>query len=358
MSYASKLTTFGASALLATAVAVASAPAQAERINSAQLISRSLDAFLNCASWDLTGGCVWYRWKCGWTGCRLKLTTTLKVEHYVPDVTFQTYKNAQETPWKETGAILAGAQAEYDGSIISTILSAMGSGVDELGGGGGTESKAASHSNMTFNLVDAFGNPANSVLGQFASFSPIGGVCKSRLSAYYPYYISNLDTVAWRFGVPEMIYLESLNPFGSLLGTQDFNYGGFYPRVGHSTNHDELKESALTTFRAAHFVSRRSQAHIYTTISSEDNVNRRKKEGYHGLKTGDQGAISLTAGKWQQVSPAAETSCNYMPLPISSINPTDGKSNYRSDDGHYVWNLWRRYECCKKPSGWSYWLHF
>lgn len=318
----------------------------AERINTAEVITRTSEAFLSCADFELAGGCMWWRLKCGWRGCRLRTTVTLKIEHYVPDVTFQAYKNAQSTPWRETGTIMTAVQADYDGSIISTILGTMGSGLDELGGGGGTESRATTHSNMTFTLVDAFGNPTNRVLSSLGSFA--GLTCRSRLTSMYPYYISNLDTVAWRFGIPEMFYLESLNPFGSLLGDQTFNYGGYYPRIGHATNHDEFKEGALAVFRSGHFVSRRSQSHIYTSIS---NQGVSKSQGFYGVRPPE---TSLTSGKWQQISPAKDDDCHFMPLPISTTNPKDGKRSYRSDDGNYVWNLWRRYRCCQKPSGWRY----
>ena len=321
--------------------------AQAERINTSELVSRTTSAFLNCAEFELVGGCFWWRLKCGWRGCKLKVTMTPRIEHYVPDLTVQTYKNVTQTPVKEMDSVLSAAQADYNGGVISVILNALEAPVDELGSGNGSENGRFSHSNTTNNSVDIFGNPAASVIGSVGSF--LGITCGTSLTPMYPYYISHLDTLAWRFGIPESLYPESLNPFANLLGDNLFNFGGIYPRMGSSSNHDELKDSALSAFRSAHFVTRSGESHVYTYPAQSRQVSK----GIHDRP----GAITMTSGKWQQISPAAEDSCHYMPYDMN-INVTDGRNEYRSDDGGYVWNLWRPYSCCAKPGGWRYLTHF
>lgn len=320
-------------ALAASVLLLAALPAQAEKINTAQVISRTANAFFSCAEYEIVGVCFWL--KCGWSGCRVR--TSPMIAHYSPDLTVQTYREAEDPPWNETKVIMSAMQADHDGSLISIILSTMGSSLNKLGGGGGSENKAASHSNMTFTLTDSFGNPlmfASQVIGA------LGFVCTPKLTPMYPYYISNLDTVAWRFGIPETVYPQSLTPVGYELGSLSYNWGPYYPRIGHVTNHDLLKESGLIAYRSVHFISRTGQPHVYTSI------NQSSSRGFW-----PPGPLTETSGKWQQISPKAETSCHYLPMSMN-LFPSDGKSAYRSDDGNHVWNFWRRYKCCQQKGSW------
>jgi integrating conjugative element protein (TIGR03756 family) len=322
-------------ALCTAATLTAGTYSKADTITTAEVITKTTSAFFNCADYEVVGVCFWLY--CTITGCTVK--TSAKVAHYNPEITTQTYRNAEKPPWVETRVMLDAMQAGHDGSLISIILDTMGAGLDELGGGAGSENKAASHSNMTFTLTDSFGNPvllASKVIG--AS----GYVCDPKLTPMYPYYVSNLDTVAWRFSIPEMFYPQSLNPFGSLLGSNSYNWGGYYPRIGHVTNHDLVKESGLIAFRSAHFLSRRGESHVYTSIAQNS------REGFW-----PPGPLTKSSGKWQQLAPKGEASCKTFPL-SAGTGPSDGLSGYRSDDGAHVWNLWRRYKCCKDRGDFLY----
>lgn len=318
--------------LLAAAVAAAgiggSGATQADSVTTAEIITATTSAFFNCADYSLIGTCFWL--KCSLSGCSIK--TSIKVSHYAPELTFQTYRDAENPPWTEMKMAMNAMQADHDGSLIAIILEAMGSGLGELGGGGGSENNGESHANMTFTLTDAFGNP---VMFATSVISSLGFVCNPKLTPLYPYYISNLDTVAWRFSIPEMFYPESLNPFGHELGSSSYNWGGYYPRIGHSTNHDVLKESGLIAFRAAHFISRKNQAHVYTDIVQS------KHEGYW-----PPGPVTETSAKWQQIKPKTENSCHTFPL-SAGMGPSDGLGAYRDYDGDHVWNFWRKFKCCK-----------
>ena len=327
--------------MLLTSSLIAS-PAKSETINTIDVIDRTTSAFLNCAEWRLIGVCFWL--DCGWTGCSIK--SSLKVSHYIPDVTIQTYRDGRDPPWRETQILMQLSQSDHDGSLIDIILNSMGSNLDGVDGGGGSENKAASHSNMTFTLTDTYGNPTlplfDAFIGQF------GVSCSSRLRPMFPYYNSNLDSVAWRWGIPESIYPQSLSPVGWELGSTSYNWGPYYPRIGHVNNHDLLKESGLIAFRSAHFVSRRNQAHVYTTI-------KQSRRGRYYIPPGDLGERSN--GKWQMISPRRERSCSYLPRSMS-INGNDGRAGYRSADANSVWNLWRPYACCRKRGRFLYEIRF
>lgn len=321
------------SGLLLGAALVASTLSHSGSINTSQIISRTSAAYLNCADYSIVGVCFWL--KCGWSGCKIR--ESVMVRHYVPDIVVQTYRDAEDPPWTETRALMTAAQSDHDGSLIATILSTMGSGLNELGGGGGTENKAASHSNMTFTLTDSWGHP---MLAMTSILSQFGYVCSPRLTAMYPYYISNLDIVAWRFGIPEMFYPQSISPVGWELGSLTYNWGPYYPRIGHVNNHDVLKESGLIAFRSVHFISRRNEPHVYRTIAQSNS------RGFWA-----PGSLTETSGKWQQIEPRAESSCHYLPMSMG-ISPSDGKGGYRANDAGHVWNFWRQYRCCQRRGSW------
>ena len=329
--------------------------AQAERIDTTQVIARTLEGFSSCASYSVVGACTWWRLKCGWTGCRPKFKTTLRVEHYVPELTFQTYKDASKTPWKETGPILALIASDYDSSLLMTLVeTAYGIDVQEFGGGDDNRRVQSQHDNVVFNLTDAFGNPAGANVALLSDLT--GGfvsVCKAQTTSMYPYFVSNQDWITWRWGYPELLAnpIKSTNIFDNNLGTLDDNWGAIFPRIGHATSHDDLKDSALMAFRAGHVVTRTGQPHVYTAYQPQAN----KKQGIISVPTG---GIEINVGKWQQIAPNTESSCSYFPRDTSFLNPDDGKEAFRSDDGGSVWNLWREYSCCTKPGGWKYLFHF
>lgn len=316
-------------------MSVKSATLQAETITTAEIVSLTTSAVMSCAEYRPVGVCFWLR--CTLAGCDIE--TSVKFAHYNPELTFQTYRDAENPPWSEAEALMDLGMMNYNGSLVTTILETMGAGLGELGGGAGSENKAASHSNLTFTLTDAFGNPAVLLASAMAS---TGYVCDPDLTPFYPYYISNMDLVSWRFGIPEMFYPESLNPFGNELGSTTYNWGGYYPRIGYVTNHDPLKESGLIAFRAAHFITRDNQDHIYTSIDRSG-----------GSGWWPPGPLTENSGKWQQLSPKGETSCHFFPL-SASTGPSDGLNSYRSDDGAHVWNLWREYKCCERRGAFLY----
>ena len=317
------------STLLATAM-LTQTPVQAENISTATVIAETAEGYFSCADWGYAGQCFFLR--CGFFGCKVR--TSPWVEHWAPELTFQTYRDAEDPPWTETKWILDAAQVSHDGSIVSLLLNAIGSPIDEMGGGGGSESKAASHSNMTFTLTDAIGNPLMNGTGYIPGVSDI--ICVPRLTSMYPYYISNAD-IEWRIGLLEMLDTDLLNPVSNLLGSTTYNWGHYKPRVGFVTNHDELKESALIAFRAAHFISRTGEPHVYRTTAGQSSSMTFEPP---------QGGVTLTNAKWQQISPKGEGGCNFFPLDMS-LSVSDGKSSYRDDDGNMVWNMWREYGCCR-----------
>ncbi|MBN2607449.1 MAG: TraU family protein, partial [Thiotrichales bacterium] len=80
--------------ILSISILAASINVQAEEINTADVVSRTTSAMLSCADYKVTGICYWLL--CTPFGCSVK--TSVRVSHYLPDITVQTYRDAEEPP--------------------------------------------------------------------------------------------------------------------------------------------------------------------------------------------------------------------------------------------------------------------
>jgi integrating conjugative element protein (TIGR03756 family) len=101
------------------------------------------------------------------------------------------YSNTGENPWVEVRAMSApnpSAQA----------------------GGDGTTNEDHENNLAKFKNADVIGHPGVEVFNQFVSSS--GYFCEGAGTAFMPYLLSTLDTLAWRYNVPEMVYPEALIP--------------------------------------------------------------------------------------------------------------------------------------------------
>lgn len=302
-------------------------------IDTTEIVSETMGAAMSCLDWQLTGICIWL--KCAGPICTLD--TSLKVKNFVPDLVVQSYDRANGEPWTESQDINQISQGDADSSWVTRIISLIEDfDVDSVGvrGGVSTEGKRDHHANLHFKLVDAYGNPAILAFNAFAK-GMFGLVCDGKSLPFYPYYVSNLDSIAWRWDVPEMFYPQSWAGFNIYdLGSWSNNYGPIYPRHGFMTAQDPLKAAVLSAFRAAHFITRPGEPHLYFSIYQS------KRDGYwppDPLTENDK-----ESGQWQMLYPRSEGSCRSFPY---GGNPSTSR---RSTDGSYVWNFWRSYECCER----------
>lgn len=232
------------------------------------------------------------------------------------------------------------------------------------------------------------------------SFEPMGfsGFCPSDVREFRPYYLSGTNILSWRFKIPELVYPQTYvpfsnkttigelfpgtnnNPFTALAESQ--NYGSVYPRNGYLLQPDRLKAAAVTAFRAAHVVTRPGQPHIYREAKAVDHPKFMEFDnGYETFKVNSKirksGSVYLNPfqdekGRWQLVySEGAEIdkSCHRFGSPDVNPSLTEGEATPRligdvenslpiqwtenkvSQDGDYIFNLWRRYRCAPEPQG-------
>jgi integrating conjugative element protein (TIGR03756 family) len=261
-----------------------------------------------CMAYRVVGVCYWL--KCTPFGCKVK--TSAKVGHYVPDAVVSSYSNTGKNPWVEIQPLSAPTSSAQSG--------------------GGAVSNDAHENNMAvFKNVDVIGHPGTSAFMTFAAGS--GYACPGAGLPYVPNMLSTLDTLAWRYGVPESVFPQALTPGVREIGNRTLLnlWGSVYPRSGFLHQVDDYKASAVMAQRAGDVVTRLGQVHVYQPLLALP------KPGY--WPAGELREGEARTGKWQQLSPVISPTCSVFP---------DRSPALQSQDGGYAWALWRPYSCCKR----------
>ena len=269
-------------------------------LNTASIMASS--ASTSCLDYKVVGTCFWLF--CTKFGCKIRTST--KIKHYIPEVVVSSYNHQGQNPWVEMNFLSNGVK------------------------GGDYQSPHKDYTQATFKNVDVIGHPQGAISQMLNS---TGYYCKSQTTPFVPYYLSGLDFLAWRFGVPEMVYPEALIPGMREIRANGDTWGNIYPRAGTVTQVHDYKASAVTAHRVADVVTNTFQPHVYIPIAKKDNQSN--GEWFPPpVKEGD-----AKTHKWQQLHPVTSQSCAIFP---------DNPPSMLSENGSYAWALWRPYKCCKK----------
>ncbi|AKG68264.1 integrating conjugative element protein, PFL_4710 family [Serratia fonticola] len=294
---------------LATALLLCSAaqPLTASAINSAQIIASALSP--TCLEYRVVGICYWLF--CTPWGCKVR--TSVKVKHYIPNAVVSSYAQTGENPWSEVAMLGTGIP-----------------GVAE-GGGHNEQKRVQRKDNLRFKNADAIGHPALAAPSFNNFLGVMGYTCPSSATAFVPYFLSTLDALMWRTGLPESLYPEALTPGLREVGSSLNMWGNVYPRSGFVTQVDDYKAAAVVAQRTADIITRTGQVHVYNPMTAS------KREGYW-----PPGSVTENTGtknhKWQRLAPSISSSCAVFP----------DNSNPIAADGAYAWALWQPYSCCQK----------
>ncbi len=266
----------------------------------------------------------------------------------------------------ETGQIL------LNGSFNEENANAMIAGLQDASGMPGLDGEFGADIEESITQIQSSldsGALSFEVAGQ--SFDLSAGLtlfCPSVTQPLMPYYLSGLNVLSWRMQLPEMVYPKSYalpipdselflgnfsagslaSPPTSLLPVTlpDWStWSNVYPRSGWVVQNDELKARATAAFRGVHVVTREGQSHLYRPAL---NI------GAPGLRTWFPEPLNpndITTGAWQMVFPEKQNECRR--LPETGIDPgisTPRDPALTSDSGSYVWNVWRQYRCCQRPT--------
>lgn len=290
---------------LCIAIALSSISGQASESGQSSLNIASImasSASTSCLDYKVVGTCFWLF--CTKFGCKIRTST--KIKHYIPEVVVSSYNHQAQNPWVEMNFLSNGVK------------------------GGDYQSPHKDYTQATFKNVDVIGHPQGAISQMLNS---TGYYCKSQTTPFVPYYLSGLDFLAWRFGVPEMVYPEALIPGMREIRANGDTWGNIYPRAGTVTQVHDYKASAVTAHRVADVVTNTFQPHVYIPIAKKDNQSN--GEWFPPpVKEGD-----AKTHKWQQLHPVTSQSCAIFP---------DNPPSMLSENGSYAWALWRPYKCCKK----------
>ncbi len=148
-----------------------------------------------------------------------------------------------------------------------------------------------------------------------------------------PYFLSTLDSVAWRSGLPESFYPEALIPGQRELGSQMAGtmWGNIYPRSGFVNQTDDDKASAVVAQRVVDIITRTGQPHVYQTLKGT------RTAGYWPPESVTENTGTKNH-QWQRLSPTLSQSCAVFP---------DGEHT-AAIDGNQVYALWQPYSCCQR----------
>ncbi|END2357383.1 TIGR03756 family integrating conjugative element protein [Escherichia coli] len=293
-------------------------PVAEASLNTAQIVASAVSQ--SCISWRVSGICYWLF--CTKFSCKVR--TSVKVSHYIPEVVVSTYTAPGGNPWREMSAVSSTAGGPEN---------AISKGIAGLSAGGGNPAdmkvQGERRSSIRFKYADATGHPATTLIGGMVP----GYSCESPVTPFVPYFLSTLDSIAWRTGLPESLYPEALIPGKREIGSQEEEnmWGNVYPRSGFVTQTDDDKAAAVVAQRVADIITRTGEPHVYQAVKAG------KKDGYWPPDPVEENTGTRNH-KWQRLTPSVSTSCAVFP---------DGEHE-AAETGNAAFALWQPYSCCKK----------
>ncbi len=325
----------------------------ADTFNTLELAERS--ANIECLDWCITGICFWLVCTPFPPSCSIQ--TTPQISHNLPDLVAMSYDQPGDMPWTELQATLG----EASNAALSTVTQSL-LGV-EAGGGSYMRNSGALNRTSFLRYKDAtvVGNPATAIT------SKVPWLCKSNVKPLFPYFMSEIDALSWRSGIPDMFTADALIPGKREVGPDIFRtWGGVYPRSGFLHQAIDPRAGAVIAQRAIDIVTRVGQPHIYVPYGHDDFQNmtwgdRNAKSQEECKESGGrwnedtdnnirecliQTSVQRMPGsnektdQWQMISPKVDQSCG----PFGDPNGWD--EGRESEDGRYAWLYWRPYECC------------
>jgi len=205
------------------------------------------------------------------------------------------------------------------------------------------------HQNLIYRETLAIGHP---LAGQI--------YCPSQAEAGNPYFSSVLDSLGWRWGVPDMLFPPAYIPGLKEIGSWPLNtWGPVYPRGGWTIQTEDPKTAAIVAQRTGDIVTRTGQPHVYQSLSGPV---------IDGQKFTWPPAISLTentnrGGDWQLMpsksqdestsqSNSSQSVQNALPTcevfgENDTLTLTGWGGGKVAKDGEYLFTLWRPYTCCE-----------
>lgn len=117
--------------------------------NTMTIAAATVQALPSCLAYQVTGVCFFL--KCYVYYCEIE--TSIRVQHYMPDVVVSTYNAPDQHPWTDLGKPIAQALAKAGEGFMASVLDSQATTA--------RETKEV----VTFKSADAIGNPIGAFLG-------------------------------------------------------------------------------------------------------------------------------------------------------------------------------------------------
>lgn len=263
----------------------------------------------DCFNYEVLGICFWL--KCSLIECDVEESP--RVGHYIPDFVIESYS----------------AKGEWD--EMRDVNPAVNGVIHQ------TESSRDQATALSFKNVDIISHPAlpfYNALGDSEYF------CQSMIDVpFVPYYLSAYDP-AWNEPDIEQLFPQSIlgwPVFKTGVGIPilaDGYWAPLYPRCGWGANPRTAINAAVAAHRAAEFVTRVGQPHVYMPAVGNCENKCWAPDPVTVNETHDN--------RYQMLAPDTESSTRVFKGSVSWAN---GKTTVRES---YAWALWRYYACCDK----------
>lgn len=289
----------------------------------------------SCVGYCVVGLCVWVR--CTLVGCEVGISD--KIRHKNPDFVVSVFNEPGDEPWNAMRTLTRDAAVSV-GNTLTQVFSdhSQGGGhrdhVDKLGA-------SKEENSLKFKEANLYGHPAAVVFGQNWN-SAFTLWCPSQVTPFLPYFSSALDTFEWRFGLGEQLYpatwIPGLRTIGQGLHQQ---WGSVFPRTGFVTQHEDAKAAAVIAQRVGNIVTHdNALPHLSLPVNPNNGFN----------KTWFSGEMQENAPEqtvWKMLAPIKDDQC-YAFGEDDTLSRSWAHGR-QSDDQRYVFEAWRRYECCDVP---------
>lgn len=269
---------------------------------------------------------------CFWLDCHDGICTphtTLRVEHYLPDLVVSVRQKTDKNPWAYAQALDQLALPIGNALIHHTLGGDLGYGP--------LPSSTSTDIDTHFKEVDVIGNPALLLLNRL-SHALITSVAKP----FEPYYVSVIDSYAWRSPLIETaLYPPLVLPGVRTIGSALNAWGNVYPRTGFILQSNDAKAAAVIAQRAVDIMTHAHQPHAYQFLTDECGHACHISEIHENHPD----------TRWQLIYPQIEsTAAVFGENDTSAILPWQSTATQTSE-GNYVWVLWRRYRGCIQGKG-------